>query len=135
MPGTTTIDLESGSSTLYLETRSVVDGTAYEVPGPFEYKCAIEPRDAATISGASSNVSYSIGSHDGRSAFTIEATRAGTYTLTCDGGADGPRFVLARGGGIGSSIVMALLGFLAVAAGTVLAIVTFVRRRRARAAS
>jgi hypothetical protein len=135
MPSTAAIDLPAGSSTLYLETRSVVDGTSYVVSDSLEYKCAVEPHDGVTISAASSNVSYSFGSYDGRSAFTIEATRAGKYTLTCETGAEGQHFVLASGGGVGSSIVIALLGMLAVGAATVLAIVTFVRRRRARASS
>jgi hypothetical protein len=95
----------------------------------------IAPQDGATITAASTNVSYSIGSCSGHSAFTVDATRAGTYTLTCESGAAGQHFVLARGSGIGSSIVIGVLGLLAVGAATALAIVTFVRRRRARAAS
>lgn len=131
MPGTTTLELAAGSTTLWLESRSVVDGTAYESSGSLDYRCAIEPHESATIHATSSNVSYSIGSYNGHSAFDLEITTAGSYKLTCETSGDS-RFVIALGDGIGTSIVFGVLGFLVAGAAAVLAIVTFVRRRRNR---
>lgn len=131
MPGTATLELPAGETTLWLESRSVVDGTAYETSGSLDYRCAIEPHESAKINAASSNVSYSIGSYNGHSAFDLEIATAGSYKLTCESSGDS-RFVIALGGGVGTSIVIGVLGFVAAGAAAVLALVTFVRRRRNR---
>jgi hypothetical protein len=111
MPGKAEVVLPVGPTTLYVESRSIIDGKAYQAEEGLSFRCAVTDQAGAAIQlePSSSSVSYGIGDHAGRNAFDVRIETAGTYTLACE--APGP-FVLAIGRGVGTWIVVALVGAL-----------------------
>lgn len=130
MPGRAEIVLPPGGTTLYAESRSVVDGKAYEVDGELEFRCGITDAGgkAIPLERASSKVTYSIGGYQGRNVFDIDVAVAGTYVLSCEA----PRsFTLAVGRGVGTWIVVAIVGGLVPAALAVLVfVIVLIKRSR-----
>ncbi|HWU90475.1 MAG TPA: hypothetical protein VN253_24590 [Kofleriaceae bacterium] len=139
VPGRAEIVLPMGDTTLYAESRSVVDGKAYVLDGRLELHCGVADTAGtpAPIVRSLSEVSYSIGGYAGRSVFDVHIATPGTYVFECEGDAAHP-FALAIGHGIGTWIVVGLVGGLVPG---LLAVVVFVvvlvkrsrQRRRARA--
>jgi hypothetical protein len=129
MPGRAEIVLPAGRSTLYAESQSIVDGKVYQVGENFSLRCGIGSADGtqARLESSSSTVSYSLGDYAGQNAMDVHAGAAGTYVLECE--APGT-FVMAIGGGIGTSIVLAVVGGLAAAAGALMTLVVWIKRRR-----
>lgn len=134
MPGRSEVVLPAGTTTLYLETESRVGGTAYVVPGEgVGFACAVRSEAGSTmpVTQPMSKVSYTIGGFSGRNAFDVEIASAGTYILTCDAPEGTSQFVIAIGRGIGTWIVVGIVGGLVpFSAAVVLALVVFFRRRR-----
>ena len=139
MPGKAEIVLPIGDTTLYAESRSIIDGKVYAIEGELDFRCGIA--DAAgkpiPLARASSRVSYSAGGYQGHNVFDVHVDTAGTYVLSCEA----PRpFALAIGRGVGTWIVIGLVGGLVPAAAAVLMCVIVLvkrsrQRRRARAAA
>ncbi|HLL22086.1 MAG TPA: hypothetical protein VK427_08140 [Kofleriaceae bacterium] len=133
VPGRMTITLPAGTSTLYAEQRSVVGGKHYKVEGDFKYRCGIdEPARPVTLQAATAEVTYSIGDYTGRNAWDVEVREAGDYTLVCE--SDRP-FVMAVGRGVGSAIVVAIVGIVPFTIGLGVILLVFFRRRKQRRAT
>jgi hypothetical protein len=132
MPARTEVTLAAGRSTLYVESRSVVNDTPYVVDGDVPLECTLQASSGSTLElqQPRARVTYNAGDFAGRNAFDIDVPAPGTYTLDCKA----PRqFVLAIGGGIGAWLVVALVGALVPGlAGLVVLVVVFVKRRRIR---
>src|SRR5688572_1846016 len=138
MPGKAEIVLPAGMSTLYVESSSIIDGKTYQAAEGFSFRCAVtDPAGKEmSLAKASSSVSYSIGDYAGHNVFDVRVDAAGTYVLGCE--APGP-FAMAIGGGVGSWIVVAVVGALVpIALGLLTFILVLVKRsgqkRRAAAA-
>lgn len=141
MPGQAEIVLPAGFSTLYVEHRTVVDGKAIdaswasgsiEAPVGLGFQCALTDPDgkAVPLEHSASSVSYSFGSYEGQSMFDLRAGAAGTYVLACE--APGP-FGVAVGYGVGTWIVVAVVGGLVPGLGGVFTfLLVLIKRRRQR---
>jgi hypothetical protein len=132
MPGSASIALPSGDTTLYFERRSIVRGELFDVTGPMELRCSVtDPAGTAvSIEHPTSSVSYQVGRYAGANMFDLHVDVAGTYLLTCEAPS---RFVMAVGSGIGTRIVVGVLGLLlAVALGGIAFVVVRTRRRSQR---
>jgi hypothetical protein len=129
MPGRAEIVLPEGRSTLYAESRSVVDGKTYQAAEGFSLRCGVGSADGkqVRIESSSSTVSYSFGDHAGQNAMDVHAGAAGTYVLECE--APG-QFVMAIGGGIGTSIAIAGVSGVVAAVGALVLLVAWIKRRR-----
>jgi hypothetical protein len=129
MPGRAEIVLPPGGTTLYAESRSVVDGKAYSVED-LDFHCGVTNPGgkAIPLERASSKVTYSIGGYEGRNVFDIDVDVAGTYVLSCEA----PRsFTLAVGRGVGTWRVVAVVGGLVPAALAVLVfVIVLIKRSR-----
>ena len=133
VPGRVTITLPAGTSTLYAEQRSVVDGKTYEVGDKFRYRCGLDEKTRKfTFVAATGKITYSIGDYAGHNAWDIDVPEAGDYTLVCE--SDVP-FVMAIGQGVGSAIVVAVMGLVPFIIGLTVVIIVFVKRRKQRAAT
>jgi hypothetical protein len=132
MPGKATITLSIGTSTLYAEQRSLVDGKAYEVDAAFKYRCGLDEKARKLkFEEADGKVTYSIGDYAGHNAWDITVDDAGDYTLVCE--SEKP-FVIAVGRGVGSAIVVAIIGLVPFLIGLAVIIVVHFKRRRQRKA-
>jgi hypothetical protein len=133
VPGERDLTLTAGDHVAFLEARSVVDGVAYS-NDRFEGSCNLTDASShqpVALASTSASTSYSFGSFSGQSVFGFTIPHDGTYHLACTG--DARPAVIAIGGGIGMSILLAIagaLGGLIVAAVMALRI----RKRRKRAA-
>jgi hypothetical protein len=142
VPGATELALEEpGRYTIYHESRSVMDGRVYDVAdvaGLTVEVISAETGESVPLDAPSANTTYELRGRSGRAVLTFEVGRPGAYRLSAGYPAGGgPETVLAVGRGLGTRIAMTVAGAIAVAIGSVLlagaiAVVTFVRRRRAR---
>lgn len=133
VPGRATITLPAGTSTLYAERRSVVDGKTYELDGEPRARCSFEAaKHQLELRAAVAEVSYSIGGYTGRNAWDVDVPEPGDYTLVCE--AEHP-FVIAIGRGVGSAIVVAVVGIVPLLLGLTCVLIVFFKRRRQRAAT
>lgn len=138
VPGEASVVLDDpGRYTVFLEHRSSVDGRVFDTGG------IIPGLNVAVVSGASgrpvelrtpgATTEYSFGSRSGISVLEFSIDEPGTYVVAAQypDGATGPEVVLAVGRA--PKIISTILGALgAVAMGVTGAVVTFVRRRRAK---
>lgn len=132
MPGKATITLSVGTSTLYAEQRSRVAGKSYEIDAAFKYRCGIDEKARKLeLKPASGKVTYSIGDYAGHDAWDITVEDAGEYTLVCE---SEKTFVMAVGRGVGSAIVVAIIGLVPCLVGLAIIIVVHLKRRRQRKA-
>ncbi len=128
VPGTHTITLPPGISTLYAEQRSVVDGKTYDVDGAFRYRCGIDEKQRkVTFAQATGKVTYSIGDYAGHNAWDIDVVESGDYTLVCE---SEKQFVMAVGRGVGSAIVVAIVALVPFIGGVVFILIVYLKRRR-----
>lgn len=127
VPGRATITLPAGTSTLYAEQRSIVDGKTYAVDGEFKYRCGIDEQTRkVSLARATGQISYSIGDYAGHNAWDIDVPEAGDYVLVCE---SERQFVMAIGQGVGSAIVVALAGLVPFLVGLTFVLVVFFKRR------
>lgn len=132
MPGSASIALPEGDTTLYFERTSSLNGEAYEVTGSLNVRCRVtDPAGKpVSIERPRSSVTYALGRYAGSNMFDLHVDTAGTYQLACE--APSP-FVFAVGRGVGTRIVDAVLGsMLAFGLGVAAFAVVFVRRRSLR---
>lgn len=130
MPGKHEIILPAGTSTLYAEHHSVVEGTVIQAPESLTFRCGlVSPAGTAiALETSTSSVKYGMGGYAGRNVSDVQIAVPGTYILSCT--SESP-FAMAIGGGIGTWIVVALVGgmvpgMLAMAT----FVIVFVKRRR-----
>ena len=122
VPGTATIALEAGSYTVYAEG---IGGADVTIRQPNER--------IVELRRYSSEITYDVGSHHGRGAFSFRAPVAGRYFVSTTGQ---PGAIVAIGPGLGSGLVAGILGGIGlIVAGIAFAIVgsivVAVRRRAA----
>lgn len=136
MPGKATLHLPPGTSTLYAEQRSKVDGKTYEVGEAFQYRCGIAESDdktrKVTFRKATATVQYGIGDYAGAAAWDVVVVEDGDYTLVCD---SEKQFVMACGRGVGSWIVVAVVGLVPFFLGVAGILIVFFKRRKQRRAT
>lgn len=142
-PGETKLSLkEPGTYTVFHEERSVVDGRLYQSQTISGLRVTVQ--SAATgqeipVLPAAFNETYSLGSRSGTSAFTFEIAEPGSYRLVAayDDGRSEPRVALAIGHNFLSSLMLTILGSLAIVFGAIalaIIIVIVVWQRRSAAA-
>lgn len=141
VPGSAELALEEpGRYTIYHESRSVMDGRVYDVDdvsGLTVELVSAETGESVPLDAPGANTTYELRGRSGRGVLTFEVDRPGAYRLSADYPAGaGPETVLAVGKGLGARIAMTVAGAIAIGIGAFLlaaaiAVVTFVRRRRA----
>ena len=132
VPGRSEIVLPPGDTTLYAESRSIVGGKTYVLDGSIDFRCGIASASGTPvpIEKPTSQVSYGMGGYEGRNVFDVHVAAGGTYVIECEGDAQKP-FVLAIGRGVGTWIVVGLVGGLVPALGAVLVfVIVLVKRSR-----
>jgi hypothetical protein len=128
MPGRAEIMLPGGPSTLYVETRSKLDGKVYETAEAFDFRCGVTDAQGKPVElqTSSSSVKYSIVGYTGRNAFDVDVANPGTFALACESQS---AFVMAVGRGVGTWLVIAIVALVPALAGVVGLVVVFLRRR------
>lgn len=142
VPGQTDLMLkEAGTYTIYHEYESAFEGRVYHVPSVSGLTITLRARPSGEEVPLRSamNTRYRVGSTAGRSLFDFEVRAPGAYQIsaTYRGGRKEPQTVLAIDRGFVGSLVLTILGAVAMAfAGTgaaiAIAVMVFVKRRRAR---
>jgi hypothetical protein len=142
VPGEVTLEVEEpGDFVIFYESRSVVDGRTFatgELPGLTIQIVSDATGEPVEITEPSTNVSYSVGGRSGESVAAFSVDEPGDYTMrgVYPEGQSGDEVVLAVGSGstgaVGAALLIAGFGMVLLIAGIILAVRTYVRRRRAR---
>jgi len=144
VPGEAALVLDNpGEYTIFHETESVIDGRVYSSPSiaGLRVKVASETTGAPLpLATPTTRQTYQLSGHSGVSIFSLSVAEPGRYRLSGSYG-DGrsePKTVLAVGRGFVARLLqlvfIALVAALAgIGGGAALAVVTFVKRRRAAA--
>jgi NADH:ubiquinone oxidoreductase subunit K len=123
-----TITLPPGTSTLYAEQRAIVDGKSYEAGSDFTYRCNVDEKTRkVTFAKASGKITYSTGDYAGADAWDIDVVESGDYVLVCQSERE---LVMALGRGVGSAMVVAIVGLVPFTIGLVFIVVVFLKRRK-----
>jgi hypothetical protein len=142
VPGQAELDLQQpGNYTIFHEYQSTIGNRVYNVESVSGLNVSVRAKAGGPPlplrSGVSSQYNYS--GHAGRSLFNFEIREPGSYILSAayDDGRKEPQTVLAIDRGFVGSLVVTILGALALALGGMataitMFIVVFVKRRRAR---
>lgn len=143
-PGTAEMNFtETGKYTIFYEPESTFNGQVYNTRNSFSgVWCTVISKDTnrpVALSQPSTNTTYTVGGRSGMSILEFEINSPGTYEVTASyrDNPNRPKIVLAVGSGVASAIVSTVVIGLAVMFGTVIiaaviAIVTFVKRRKAK---
>jgi hypothetical protein len=142
VPGAIVLTLdEAGRYTIYHEPESVVDGQLYAAPNIAGLHVAVTGEDGKAVAVATPWISgsYAIGSHSGKSVWAFEIPAPGRYRLTAgySAGQTEPQTVLAVGRDFFGRALATIFGaigsvFAGFVAALVLALTTYLRRRRLR---
>lgn len=144
VPGAAELPLdEPGGYTIYHERGATVDGRYYASDEVSGLAVSVTDPDGAPIDvrEPGATTSYEFGGREGRSILGFEIDRPGTYVLTGEyPEGQGPQVVLGVAHGFGRGLALTIGGTLALAFGSAglglaIAIVTFVRRYRAKRAA
>lgn len=131
-PDTRAFALEEGGYSIYFERPGLDD----DDPFPAISVSVTDPEgEPVELDRYDTDVSYSVSGHDGRGAWTFEADEEGTYRIQADGSGG----EVAVGRGIGARFAGAVVAgvgtlLLAPVLGAVLALITFLRRSKAKRA-
>ena len=135
---------EAGTYTIFHEYQSTFEGRVYDVDSVSGLNITVRtwPGGEDIPLRSTTDTRYRVASTAGRSLFDFDVRAPGTYRIsaTYDDGRKEPRTVLAIDRGFIGSLVMTILGGIAMAlvgtgAAIAIAVVVFVRRRRARQAA
>lgn len=142
VPGGATMRLtETGTYMIFYERQSVVDGRAYSSDSISGLRISLrdERGERLTLSSPAMSSTYSFGGRSGAAIFQFDIKQPGAYRLSAayDDGRTLPRVVLAVGTGFMAGLLSSILGALALGFGGVIAavaiaVVVFVKRRRAK---
>lgn len=135
MPGSASIELPAGDTTLYFERTSLLSGEVYEVTGSVQVRCRVTgpAGEPVPMVRPTSSVRYQFNRYAGVNMFDLQVDAAGTYLLTCEAPS---RFVFAAGRGVGTRIVVAVIGMLVIVGlGVASFFVVRARRRSQRRAA
>jgi hypothetical protein len=132
---------QPGTYTIYFEHESVVNGQVYRTAGDIAglvVRLSSSNGDPINLVPPSFSSNYSIAGRSGEAVLTGTIDEPGQYHLSAayDDARNQPRAVLAIGLGVPTKIITAILialgiGFCAFLAAVLIAVVTFVKRRRA----
>lgn len=121
MPGSAVLNLkEPGRYTIYLETRSVVDGRVYASSGTGGLRVTVQAPGGREVElSTSGGATYRFGSREGRSLFSFQATTPGDYRIagTLPDGRTEPKIVLAVESGLIGGMARMIGGALGMAFG------------------
>ena len=141
VPGGAVLKLEPGHYTIFHEYRSTVDGRVYSGTDVSGLRVQVVPAgggEPLAIEQPSVSSNYELGGRAGRAVLVFDVTKPDEYRLGADyrEGAEKPQAVIAVGSGIVGRIVSLVLSaigiaFLGVAAGVLIAVLTYRRRREA----
>jgi len=134
VPGSEQVDLDDGGHSIYFE-RPGLDGEDV-LPRLTVAVTPVAGGASLPLEDYDSDVSYEVSGHDGRGVFTFRVDDPGPYLVRADG--SGGEVAVGRGIGsrwVSSVIAGALVLALGPLLGLVLALVTFLRRSRARRAA
>ena len=135
---------ETGGYTVFHEYQSVVGNKVYSMaqgglPG---LQCGLSYKatgEQIPLSQSAVNSTYSMGSRSGVSVFNFRIDSPGTYVFSAQyaAGEEGPEAVLSVGHGFVKQLLVTIFGCLAVMFGALgataaIAVITFVKRQRAR---
>ena len=143
VPGSSEIVLEEpGAYTIFHEAESFVDGRYYsaaDISGLSVEVVSAETGESVPLEPAGANTTYSLGGRAGRSVLGFDIAEPGAYRFTgsYDDGRSEPVTVLAVGHGFGRKLVLTIvgaigIGFLTAGLAIAIAVITFIKRRRAR---
>jgi len=138
VPGTGEVQFtEAGDFTLYYEAAGVsADDASTAVPSVQIGIVSAQGDKPVSLDKYGGSATYSFGGHEGRAVATFHIADPGTYVVASAADIEPGSAQLAVGGGLGAGfaqiILPALVLVLALLAAVVLAIVTAVRRHRAR---
>jgi hypothetical protein len=145
VPGQIDLHLDkAGTYSIFHERQSVVDGQLFSSHDIAGLRVSVRSESGASVplEQPSTSANYSIHSRSGVAIFEFEVRESGTYRLSADydGGRALPRAVLAVGLGFVGELFATILGAIAIIftgliGAAVLAVVVYVKRRRARWAS
>jgi hypothetical protein len=145
VPGQTDLNLvQTGIYSIFHERQSVVDGQLLHSNDIGGLRVSVRSASAADVplTPPGASATYSIGGRAGVAIFEFEIREPGTYRLAAayDGGRALPRAVLAVGFGFVGELVATIFGAIAILftgliSAAVLAVVVYVKRRKARRAS
>jgi hypothetical protein len=132
VPGTSSIQLEEGSYTVYAENDLLGETSTWSFDGSVEIRDSRER--LVELRRYGSQTTYDVSNREGLALWSFRADAAGTYRVTTAGR---PGTIVAIGPGIGAGLVGGVIGgILLIVAGGLFAlitiIVTAVRRGRAR---
>ena len=153
VPGSSNITLsQPGKYTIFYEYRSVVGNRIYStsegIPGLQVNLVSKDTGDEIPLSSASVNMTYTIGSRSGIGLFDLVIDQPGTYELSASypavqGQQNQEEIVLAVidsstidkifGGIMGNVASILAIVFIPFVAGIAIIIITFIKRRKARA--
>lgn len=145
-PGTSEMNFtETGTYTIFYEPETVFDGKVYSTGGNLRgLWCNVVSKETGTpapIGQPTARTTYTVGNRSGVSLLQFEIDRPGRYQVSAiyRDNPEGQRVILAIGHGVARTITTTVIIGLAVMFGTVIlaaliAIITFVKRRRARKA-
>ena len=142
VPGEASLQVEeAGDFVIFYESKSIVDGRAFStgpLPGMTLRIVSDATGEPVDITEPSTTVSYDVGGRSGESIAAFTADEPGDYTLSAaySDGQEGGEVVLAIGSGstgaVGLALAIAGVGMIIFLAGIILAVRTYVRRRRAK---
>lgn len=144
VPGQRDITLsKTGNYTVFYEYKSIVGNKIYTTNESLAgLECVVTSNTTGTpvaLAPASVNSTYSVGSRAGVSVLNFSIEQPGTYKFSCgySQGKEGSEVVLAIGQGFTGKIAGTVLGGLAIffgsgSIGIAIAVVTFLRRRKAK---
>ena len=145
VPGQAEVTLdEPGTYTIFHEYHSVVDGKVYSTAGDISgLRCRLVSKQTGAevpLSSMSASMTYELGSRSGRAILECEIDQPGVYVLSAEyaEGQAGPEVVLALCRGFMKTLLFTIFGGLGIAFGSLavaatIAIVVFVKRRKAKA--
>ena len=131
-PGSEEIALDDGGYSIYFERPGLDDDDPFP---PISVAVTDPEGEPVELERYDTDVSYSVSGHDGRGAWTFDADDEGTFQVQADGSGG----EVAVGRGIGARFAGAVVAgvgtlLLAPVLAAVVALVTFLRRSRAKRA-
>jgi hypothetical protein len=136
LPATLEVEVtDTGGYSIYHEFDGAYDGASRFLSDP-DVSVTDPAGEAVDLDRYSGSITYEASGHEGEGLYTFDAEVPGTYEVTASGDAGSG---IAVGRGLGRGLVAAIvgslaIGFVAVAAGAVIAIVVGVQRSRNRRA-
>jgi len=142
VPGETNLTLsQAGTYTVYLERESVVDGVVYTTSGDVQglrVRVSSSSGTPIEIGNPSMTSNYSIAGRAGSAVLSFTVSEPGQYHFAArySDGRTEPQAVLAVGLGVAEKILTTILqamgiGFLGFVTGVIVAVITFMKRRKA----